>query len=95
MVRVQREALAALAVRRLRLVIGGSLGGMQVLEWAATFPGMVGTATVIAAPGRHPARIARDRFLVAGDCTGHVAGLRPGDREVEERLDHPGFRPQG
>jgi homoserine O-acetyltransferase len=55
MVRVQREALAALGVRRLRLVIGGSLGGMQALEWAATFPDLVGAAAVIAAPGRHPA----------------------------------------
>jgi homoserine O-acetyltransferase len=55
MVRLQREALAALGVRRLRLVIGGSLGGMQALEWAATFPDLVGAAAVIAAPGRHPA----------------------------------------
>ena len=55
MVRLQRELLAALGVRRLRLVIGGSLGGMQALEWAATFPGLVDAVAVIAAPGRHPA----------------------------------------
>ena len=55
MVRVQREALAVLGVRRLRLVIGGSLGGMQALEWAATFPDLVAAVAVIAAPGRHPA----------------------------------------
>ena len=55
MVRAQREALAALGVRRLRLVIGGSLGGMQALEWAATFPELVDAVAVIAAPGRHSA----------------------------------------
>ena len=55
MVRAQREALAVLGVRRVRLVIGGSLGGMQALEWAATFPGLVDAVAVIAAPGRHPA----------------------------------------
>ncbi len=55
MVRLQREVLAELGVRRLRLVIGGSLGGMQALEWAVTFPDLVGAAAVIAAPGRHPA----------------------------------------
>jgi homoserine O-acetyltransferase len=55
MVRVQRDLLACLGVCRLRLVIGGSLGGMQALEWAATYPDLVGAAAVIAAPGRHPA----------------------------------------
>ncbi len=55
MVRLQRELLHALGVRRLRLVAGGSLGGMQALEWVATSPAMVEAAVVIAAPGRHSA----------------------------------------
>jgi homoserine O-acetyltransferase len=71
MVRVQRELLAALGVRRLRLVIGGSLGGMQALEWAATYPDLVGGAAVIAAPGRHPAWAtglsAAQRAAILGD----------------------------
>jgi homoserine O-acetyltransferase/O-succinyltransferase len=55
MVRLQRALLAALGVRGLRLVIGGSLGGMQALEWVASFPALVEAAVVIAAPGRHSA----------------------------------------
>lgn len=55
MVRLQRELLGALGVRRLRLVVGGSLGGMQALEWAVTFPELVEKAAVIAAPARHSA----------------------------------------
>jgi len=55
MVRLQRELLAALGVRRLELVLGGSLGGMQALEWIVTFPELVEKAAVIAAPARHSA----------------------------------------
>lgn len=48
-VRVTRAALRQLGVRRLGAVAGGSLGGMQALEWAAAFPdeveAVVGVAT--------------------------------------------------
>jgi len=52
-VHVQRQLLAALGVRRLRLVIGGSMGGMQALEWALLYPEMVGAIAVLAAPAVH------------------------------------------
>ncbi len=52
-VHVQRQLLAALGVRRLRLVIGGSMGGMQALEWALLYPGMVDAIAVLAAPALH------------------------------------------
>jgi homoserine O-acetyltransferase len=41
MVRIQRHVLEQLGVSRLDLVIGGSMGGMQALEWAAMYPEMV------------------------------------------------------
>ncbi len=41
MVRAQRPLLDHLGVRRLRLVIGASMGGMQAFEWAVTYPDIV------------------------------------------------------
>ena len=55
MVRAQHALLRALGVRRLRLVIGGSLGGMQVLEWALLYPELVDAAVFIASTARHSA----------------------------------------
>ena len=54
-VAVQARLLDSLGVGRLRLVIGGSLGGMQALEWAASFPGRVETIAALATCGRHSA----------------------------------------
>ncbi len=55
MVRLQAALLDALGVRRLRLVIGGSLGGMQALEWALVFPERVDAIVPIAVSARHSA----------------------------------------
>jgi homoserine O-acetyltransferase len=55
MVRAQAALLDALGVRRLRLVLGGSLGGMQALEWALLFPGRVEAIAPIAVSARHSA----------------------------------------
>ncbi|MGI6096755.1 MAG: homoserine O-acetyltransferase MetX [Dethiobacteria bacterium] len=52
MVRVQRELLRYLGVRRLLAVVGGSMGGMQALEWAVTYPKMMKGVISIAATGR-------------------------------------------
>src|SRR5205814_8528835 len=38
MVRAQRAFLAELGIRELTAVAGGSLGGMQALEWAIRYP---------------------------------------------------------
>ena len=51
MVRAQRRLLDGLGVRRLALVIGGSIGGQQALEWAVEFPDFVDRAVPVAATG--------------------------------------------
>jgi homoserine O-acetyltransferase len=50
-VRVQKRLLDVLGIDHLAMVIGGSMGGMQALEWAVSYPGFMDTAAVIAAPG--------------------------------------------
>ena len=52
MVRLQALVLDHLGVGRVRLVIGGSLGGMQAAEWARLFGGRVRKAVSIGAPDR-------------------------------------------
>jgi homoserine O-acetyltransferase len=47
-VRAQSQLLDSLGIRRLRLVLGGSIGGMQALEWAIHDPGRVERAAIIA-----------------------------------------------
>jgi homoserine O-acetyltransferase len=49
MVRSQAELLDHLGVGRLRCVIGGSIGGMQALAWATTFPERVARCVAIGA----------------------------------------------
>jgi homoserine O-acetyltransferase len=56
MVRAQALLLDHLGVPVLQAVVGGSMGGMQVLEWAATFPDRVRSAVVIASAARHSAQ---------------------------------------
>lgn len=48
MVRTQRAFLDALGIERLAAVAGGSLGGMQALEWAILYPDQVDSIVVIA-----------------------------------------------
>jgi len=56
MVRAQALLLDHLEIDRLFCVIGGSLGGMQVLEWAALYPERVRAAVPIAAAPYHSAQ---------------------------------------
>ena len=37
MVKVQEKLISSLGIKKLFAVIGGSMGGMQVLEWATKF----------------------------------------------------------
>lgn len=52
MVRVQRELVRALGIRRLRAVVGGSMGGMQALEWGLRHPEMVDALMLVASAAR-------------------------------------------
>ncbi len=53
MVRAQALLLDHLGIEQLFLVIGGSMGGMLVLEWAARFPERIFCAVPIASAARH------------------------------------------
>lgn len=56
MVHAQKELVDALGVEKLLCVVGGSMGGMQVLQWAVTFPSSVLSAVVLASSFRHTAQ---------------------------------------
>jgi homoserine O-acetyltransferase len=53
MVRAQAMLVDHFGIDRLLAVIGGSMGGMQVLEWAASYPERVFSAMPIATGARH------------------------------------------
>ena len=56
MVRAQKRLIEHLGIARLFAVIGGSMGGMQALEWAVTYPGAVFAAVPIACAAKHSAQ---------------------------------------
>jgi homoserine O-acetyltransferase len=56
MVRAQAMLLDELGIETLFSVVGGSMGGMQVLQWAADYPQRLYSAVCIAAAARHSAQ---------------------------------------
>ncbi|WP_370661540.1 homoserine O-acetyltransferase [Pelagibius sp. 7325] len=56
MVRAQKRLIDHLGIDKLFCVIGGSMGGMQVLEWAAKYPQKVFAAVPIATAAHHTAQ---------------------------------------
>jgi len=56
MVHAQAMLLDHLGIEKLFAVIGGSMGGMQVLEWAALYPERVFAAVPIASAAQHSAQ---------------------------------------
>jgi len=86
MVRAQAMLLDALQIDQLLCVLGGSMGGMQVLQWAASYPHRVYSAMPLATAARHSAQniafhevgrqaIMADPDWKAGDYA--LAGVRP------------------
>jgi len=56
MVRLQKLLIDHLGIARLLAVAGGSMGGMQALEWAVSYPDSVAAVIPIAATSRHSAQ---------------------------------------
>ncbi|HTY23532.1 MAG TPA: homoserine O-acetyltransferase [Desulfomonilaceae bacterium] len=88
MVNVQAMLVERLGIDRLHNVIGGSMGGMQALQWAVTHPDKVGSAAVIAATARlSPQGIAFNwvgRNAIYSDPA--RACQDPGDTDENERM---------
>jgi homoserine O-acetyltransferase len=86
MVRAQAMLIEALGIETLLCVIGGSMGGMQVLQWAADYPEKLFSAVCIAAAARHSAQniafneVGRQAIMADPDWRGgayEAAGVRP------------------
>ena len=56
MVRAQKQLIDYLGIKRLFAVLGGSVGGMQVLQWVASYPDAVFAALPIATSAYHSAQ---------------------------------------
>ena len=82
MVRAQAMLLDALGIDEILCVTGGSLGGMQVLQWAASYPERVVSAIPIATGARHSAQniafheVGRQAIMADPDWHGGAYQLR-------------------
>lgn len=56
MVRAQAMLIDRLGIDTLFAVVGGSMGGMQVLQWTSAYPARVFSALAIACATRHSAQ---------------------------------------
>ncbi len=76
-VRAQQRAIDYLGLEHLALVIGGSLGGMQALQWAVDAPHRINHAVVIGAHDHHSAMgIALNAVQREGLALDRIRGLR-------------------
>ena len=84
MVRLQALLLDHLGVGELQLVLGPSLGGMQVLEWAASYPERVKAMAPIGVSGRHSAWC-----IAISESQRRAIFLDPDWQDGRYRLDRP------
>lgn len=86
MVKAQKRLVEHLGVKRLLSAVGGSMGGMQVLEWAVRYPDMVVSAVPLASTTRHSAlhiafhEVARQSIMADPNWNGgdYHDGEKPG-----------------
>jgi homoserine O-acetyltransferase/O-succinyltransferase len=76
LVTIHRRLLDHLGIARLHGAIGGSLGGMQVLQWAMDHPGEVGHGVLVCASARLTAQNIALSAVARASITGdeHFAG---------------------
>src|SRR5438067_10565220 len=84
--RARARMVEARGIERLLAVVGGSMGGMQVLQWAADYPDRLFAAVCIAAAARHSAQniafheVGRQAIMADPDWRGGdyaAQGVRP------------------
>jgi homoserine O-acetyltransferase len=87
MVRLQKKLIEHLGIERLLAVTGGSMGGMQTLQWAVAYPDSVVAAIPIATTARHSAQqiafneVGRQAIMADPDwCQGDYYGKKPPGR---------------
>ena len=92
MVQTQAMLLDTLGIDKVMCVIGGSMGAMQVLDWAACFPQRVVSAVAIAGAARHSAQniafheVGRQAIMADPDwCGGYYfrEGKRPDGTPIQ------------
>ena len=87
MVKIQKELVDHLGIHSLLAVIGGSMGGMQALDWAVRYPEQVRSAAILASTSRLTAQgiafnavgrsaIMSDPNWNDGDYYGHAVPAR-------------------
>ena len=98
MVRAQAMLIDRLGIDTLFAVIGGSMGGMQVLQWAASYPERVFCAMPVATAARHSSQniafheVGRQAVMADPDwCKGRYLdeGRHPGKRLAVARMAAP------
>jgi homoserine O-acetyltransferase len=82
MVNAQIRLLEHLGIEKVFCVTGGSMGGMQVLQWAASYPEMVYSALPIATAAKHSAQ------NIAFDEVGRQAIMADPDWHGGRYLEH-------
>ncbi len=86
MVRAQKHLIDHLGITRIMSMLGGSVGGMQVLRWCTDYPEMVVSAIPLATTTRHSAQaiafneVARQAIMADPDWQGGNYYNGPGPR---------------